>query len=308
MIGLRDALADYLAIRRALGFKLERSALLLADFVWFMEREGASTITTALAVSWATNVSGGANWRVDRLGVVRRFAQYLAAIDSATEVPPSNLLPCEGRRATPFIYSDADILGLMAAATRSLRTRIRRCTYATLIGLLAVTGMRVGEVIQLDRSDINWGDGVLTVRNAKFGKSRLVVLHSTTISALHDYGRVRDEMVPHPRDPNFFVTPVGTRLLYCNVQWTFSRLTRTAGIQPRSSQCRPRLHDLRHTFAVRTVAGWYRDGLDVEAKLPLLSTYLGHTTPRDTYWYLSATPDLLGLAAQRLQRSLGDLS
>lgn len=195
MTGLHDTLADYLAVRRALGFKLERSGLLLADFLRFMDREGASTITTALAVAWATDVRGGANWRADRLGVVRGFAQHLQAIDPTTEVPPPDLLPREGRRAAPFIYSDADILGLMAA-TQSLRTRIRRSTYATLIGLLAVTGLRVGEAIQLDRSDINWDAGVVTVRNAKFGKSRLVALHSTTVQALHEYDHLREELVP----------------------------------------------------------------------------------------------------------------
>lgn len=306
MTGLHDRLADYLSVRRGLGFKLERAGLLLADFVTFMDREGATNITTALALAWAADVQGGANWRAGRLVVVRGFAQYVQAIDPATEVPPADLLPREGRRAAPFIYSEVDILGLMSAS-QGLRTRIRRSTYATLIGLLAVTGMRVGEAIQLDRSDISWKDGVLMVRNAKLGKSRLVPLHSTTVQALHEYARLRDESVTCPRNDSFFVTPTGTRLLYCNVQSTFSRLTRAAGIQPRSQRCRPRLHDLRHTFTVRSVMGWYRDGLDVPAKLPILSTYLGHTNPRATYWYLSGTPELLGLAAQRLQASLGEL-
>lgn len=192
-------------------------------------------------------------------------------------------------------------------AANSLHSRIRRCTYFTLIGLLAVTGMRVGEAIRLDHRDIDWNDMTLTIRKTKFDKSRLIVLHPTTVAALHAYDCLRNELIPHPPDPSFFVSQAGTRLLYCNVQWTFVRLVRLANVAPRSARCRPRLHDLRHTFAVRTALGWYRDGVDAAARLPLLSTYLGHTTPRDTYWYLSATPELLSVAANRLERQLGDL-
>ncbi len=306
MSTLQQAIADYLAVRRALGFKLRRPELLLTDFARFMDRAGVDTITTALALAWATNVSGGANWKADRLGVVRGLASYLKAFDQDTEIPPADLLPREGRRATPFIYSEADIVSLMGAANH-LHSRIRQRTYATLIGLLAATGMRVGEAIRLDRRDIDWSDGTLTIRKTKFDKSRLLVLHPTTIAALRAYDHLRDRLVPHQTDPSFFVSQTGTRLLYCNVQWTFGRLVQQANIAPRSARCRPRLHDLRHTFAVRTVLGWYRDGLDAATRLPLLSTYLGHTNPRDTYWYLSATPELLGVAAERLARQLGDL-
>lgn len=306
MSTLKEAIADYLAVRRALGFKLRRAELLLADFARYMEIAGAHTVTTELAVAWATKVSGGANWKAARLGVVRGFAGYRKALDPCTEVPPADLLPRQGRRATPFIYSEADIVRLMQAAN-SLHSRIRRCTYFTLIGLLAVTGMRVGEAIRLDHRDIDWNDMTLTIRKTKFDKSRLIVLHPTTVAALHAYDCLRNELIPHPPDPSFFVSQAGTRLLYCNVQWTFVRLVRLANVAPRSARCRPRLHDLRHTFAVRTALGWYRDGVDAAARLPLLSTYLGHTTPRDTYWYLSATPELLSVAANRLERQLGDL-
>ena len=304
---LEKALADYLVVRRALGFKLNRPELLLADFARYMERVGANTVTSELAVAWATNVSGGANWKADRLSVVRNFTRYLQALDPATEIPPDNILPRQGRRATPFIYSETDIVNLMRTA-KHLRSRVRRCTYTTLIGLLAVTGMRVGEAIQLDRSDVDWAEGTLTIRKAKFDKSRLIVLHPTTVTALRVYDHLRDQLIRHPKDPSFFVSQAGTRLLYDGVQWTFGRLVRQANIEPRSPRCRPRLHDLRHTFAVRTVLGWYRDGLDAAPRLPLLSTHLGHTTPRDTYWYLSATPELLDLAAARLARQIGNPS
>ena len=306
MSTLKEAIADYLAVRRAFGFKLRRAELLLADFARYMEIAGVHTVTTELAVAWATNVNGGANWKASRLGVIRGFAAYRKALDPSSEVPPADLLPHQGRRATPFIYPNADVVSLMQAAN-NLHSRIRRCTYFTLIGLLSVTGMRVGEAIRLDRGDINWNDVTLTVRKTKFDKSRLIVLHPTTVAALQAYDRLRDQLISNPLDPSFFVSQASTRLLYCNVQWTFARLVRLANITPRSTGRRPRLHDLRHTFAVRTVLGWYRDGADAAARLPLLSTYLGHTTPRDTYWYLSATPELLRVAANRLEHQLGDL-
>lgn len=261
-------------------------------------------MTVEAALAWATQPVGGARWLALRLTVVRGFAAYLHAIDPANELVPTDLLPDRGQRATPYLYSDADIAGLMAAAM-TLRTPHRAATYATLLGLLAVSGMRVGEAIRLDRGDLDITEEMLTIRNSKFGKSRLVPLHPTSVTALRRYRRRSDRPRPVLPAPALFVSDAGTRLLYCNVNWTFLKLVRRAGLVPRSAACRPRIHDLRHTFAVRSILDAYRVDADVQARLPLLSTYLGHVNPGATYWYLSAAPELLDLAGQRLERHLG---
>src|SRR5262249_50423843 len=223
----------------------------------------------------------------------------------SAEVPPADLVPWRPCRATPYLYSDADIAALIAAAA-SLRFPLRTAAYQTLIGLLAVTGIRVGEAIRLDRADLDLPDGVLTVRESKFGKSRLLPLHPTTAEALRAYLRLRDRLHPQPSTPAVFISPAGTRLLYCNVHSTFQRLARQAGLQPRSASCRPRIHDLRHSFAVRSLLDAYASGQDGQARLTLLATYLGHVDPSATYWYLAAAPELLALAGQRLENHLAD--
>jgi integrase len=236
--------------------------------------------------------------------VVRGFATYLHSVDPAAEVPPVDLLPARSRRATPYLYSSEDIAALIAAAG-TVRFPLRAATHQALIGLLAVSGLRVGEAIRLDRDDLDFEHGLLIVRNSQFGKSREVPLHATTVQALRSYLRRRDRLHPPPSAPAVFISTAGTRLLYCNVNWTFLRLVRRAGLVPRSASCRPRLHDLWHSFAVRTVLeGYLADG-DLQARLSLLSTYLGHVDPGATYWYLSAAPELLALAGQRLARHLG---
>lgn len=303
MSALRDALQEYLTVRRALGFKLERAARLLPDFISYLELRGARTVTTALAVEWARQPSEGPSaWWAQRLGIVRGFAKHLQVLDARTEVPPADLLPARARRATPYLYSPRDIEDLMGAA-RDLGPALRSATYTTLIGLLAVTGMRVGEVIRLDRQDVDWTHGLLVVRNSKFGKSREVPLHDSTVETLRGYQHLRNRHVRRPKAPSFLLSTAGTRLHYKNVHWTFLTLVRQAGLQRRSAHCRPRPHDLRHTFAVSTLLNWYRTGADVEARLPLLSTYLGHTDPGSTYWYLSATPELLSLAVRRMEKA-----
>jgi len=186
-----------------------------------------------------------------------------------------------------------------------LRSSLRVATYRTLIGLLAVTGLRVGEAIRLDRCDLDLTHELLVVRDSKFGKSREVPLHPSTVRALRDYRRLRDRLQPTPSTPALFISPARTRLIYCNVHATFRQLRRRAGLQPRSASCRPRIHDLRHTFAIRTLLDGYQTDGDVQPRLALLSTYLGHVNPDSTYWYLSAAPELLALAGQRLERHLG---
>lgn len=308
MIALRPALKDYLAMRRALGYKLQRTEKLLAEFIGFVEASAADRITVDLALAWACRpAEGDQSWWSGRLSVVRGFATYLHTLDTATEVPPTNLLPARSHRTVPYLYSDDDLAALMAAA-EMLNSRLRILTYQTLIPLLAVTGMRVGEAIRLNRDDLDFKAGILTIWLSKFGKSRELPLHTSTLDALRTYLQRRHQLCPDPKAPSLFISTAGTRLLYCNVNWTFLRLVRHAGLQPRSKACRPRLHDLRHSFAVRTLIDAYRADADVAARLPLLSTYLGHLHPANTYWYLSAAPELFALAGKRLERSLEEPS
>lgn len=303
MSRLREALADYLAVRRALGFKLARQEKLLAQFVDDLERRGQELVSVEHALAWATLPAGrSSTWWADRLSVVRGFAVHLHTLDPAHQVPPRGLLPPRPSRATPYLYSAQEI-AVLIAATEILRFPHGRATYRTLIGLLATTGMRVGEAIGLDRSDLDSDRGVLVVRHGKFGKSRELPLHPSTVDALTRYLRRHDR--PETASPSLFVSSTGSRLAYCAVQRTFRRLVETAGLGARSASCRPRLHDLRHSFAVGTLLDAYRGGADIDARLLLLSTYLGHVDPKATYWYLSAAPELLALAARRLEHHLG---
>jgi integrase len=307
MSALRRNLEQYLALRRAVGCKLERAGRLLPDFITYLHRHRSETVTTELALRWARQPpNGDPAWWAEKLGLVRGFASYLQAIDPRTEVPPIDLLPRPIRRLTPYLYAEQDIPRLLRAAQR-LHPPLRAATYKTFFGLLAVTGMRIGEAIRLDRQDVDWTNRLLVIRGSKFGKSREVPLHDTTIDALRAYARLRDRIAPRPKSPSFFLSSVGTRLIYMCALRTFWELLRRTGIKRRSPRCRPRPHDLRHSFAVRTLLDWYRDGVDVQTRLPTLSTYLGHSDPSSTYWYLSAAPELLALAAQRLESVQGEL-
>jgi integrase len=300
MSGLRQALAGYLDLRRGMGFRLDRDARLLGQFISWLEEHGAVTITTADALAWVTLPAGaGPSWLAFRMRAVRGFARYLRTLDPAAEVPPPGLLPARKCRAVPYLYSGADIAALIAQA-QQLRTPLRRAAIGTLIGLMAVTGMRRGEVIGLDDEDFDPVRGLLLVRHAKFGKQRLLPLHPTTVSAIQDYQRLRDQVFPRPRSQALLVSCAGTRLLNYKVGQAFATLARRAGLAPRPGGSRPRPHDLRHSFAVTTLLDFYRDGGDVAARLPLLSAYLGHAEPASTYWYLHAAPELLAEAARRL--------
>lgn len=306
MSALRAGLADYLALRRGLGYRLVRAEKLLAQFVAHLETSGQGQVTIEAALAWARAPAGGSpDWWGHRLSVARGFAAYLHTLDPAHEVPPADLLAARTGRATPYIYTDAEIAALIGAAT-GLRAPLRALTLSTLIGLLATTGLRIGEALGLDRSDLDPAEGILAVRAGKFAKARELVLHPTSVGALEEYLAQRDRLCPAPADPALFLSLAGTRLLYCNFHLAFCGLVATAGLVPRSSACRPRPHDLRHTFAVRTLAGWYAAGAEVGALLPALSTYLGHVSPSATYWYLQAAPELLGPAAERLERHLGE--
>jgi integrase/recombinase XerD len=303
-IDLDRRLEEYLRIRRALGFKLERDGKLLAQFIGYLHDQGADAITIDHVVAWVGLPAGaGRGWLAFRMSVVRGFTGYLHTLDPAVPVPPADLFPPGPHRAVPYLYSD-DELAALVAATDTLRYPLQRATYRTLICLLAVTGLRVGEAIGLDDADLDIEHGVLTV-TGKFGKPRQVPLHPSSVAALAAYRRRRKKAHPHPSTPALLVSMPGTRLINVDVNATFVKLVGRAGLAPRSASCRPRPHDLRHTFAVATLLDWYRNGGDVAARLPLLSTYLGHVDPASTYWYLHAAPELLAEAAQRLDAHLG---
>lgn len=297
---------DYLQIRRAMGYKLVQDGRMLHTFAAHLDAVGAEHLTIDDAVAWATGYGqAGAAWRAGRVTIIRGFARYLAALDPATEIPPVGLLPEVKHWIVPHIYSDDEIAAVVGEAGR-LKHPHRADTYQTLINLLAVTGMRIGEIVRLDCGDVDLDDGVLTIRNAKFGKSRDVPVHPTTVDALRGYAARRDERRPSPKSPAFFTSSTGTRLLRDNISTVFPTLVRAAAVSSAPGRRRPRAHDLRHTFAVRCLIGWHRDGVDVRQRLPLLSTYLGHVDPANTYWYLSAVPELVELVAERLDARQGE--
>jgi len=302
MSPLRAAVDEYLAMRRALGFKLEGVGYALRSFVAFAEREGVEFITTDLALRWATAPAQAQPHRwASRLGAVRRFARHHHAADARTEIPPDGLLRHSYRRKQPYIYSDEEIDKLLVAARAlSSPSELSGHTYTTLFGLLSVTGMRLGEALGLDRDDVDLQTGVLTVRHAKFGKTRFVPIHPTTCGALDRYARHRDLMFPALDTRAWFVSEKGTRITKGMAERMFCVLSHDIGLRGPTERRWPRIHDFRHSFAVRTLLSWYRTGLDVERKIAHLATYLGHVEVRDTYWYLSATPEILLWAARRL--------
>jgi integrase/recombinase XerD len=302
MTAVADAARDYLRLRNSLGHDLAEYHRQLPRFVAFLEAEGLPTVTVAAALAWAQgpDVDPATSIAPRRMTIARGFACYLSGIDARTEVPPTGLIASRQRWRPPFIYSPGDIEALLAQAGQ-LRP-MPAATHETLIGLLAVTGMRVGEAIRLDRADIDWADAVLTIRESKFGKTRMVPVLGSTLTMLERYARTRDRLCQQTATTSFFVSTAGTRLIYACTGQVFRRLRDRAGIGAGADHP-PRIHDLRHTFAVRTLLGWYQAGDDVEGRLPALSTYLGHRDPRSTYWYLSAAPELLALAAAQLERS-----
>jgi integrase len=307
MSDLSDALTHYLAIRRTLGRVDRLVSSLLHHFVAFVDQAGSPFITTDLVRQWALQPTGAhpSTW-AGRLVIARRFAVWRRASDPRTEVPPADLVGQRYRRKPPQRYRDQDLVALLqSTAALPSATHLRGRTYATLFGLLAVTGLRINEALQLDRSDVDLDTGVLLIRRTKFGKSRLVPIHATTQEALRAYGRERDRILTRGTTSAFFLSERGTRLTEWSARYTFAVVSRTVGLRPPVRDGRrhghgPRLQDLRHRFAAQTLITWYRSGIDVERELPKLSTYLGHVHTADTYWYLEAIPELLQLAADRL--------
>lgn len=302
---LRKALEEYLSIRRKLGFKLERAGKLLHDFVLFTEKENASFITVELALRWATQSQNCQKaWTATRLSIVRGFARYQSAMDPRTEVPSQELMPYRYHRRPPYIYHTVEIKRLIKAAQQlHSPLGLRAATYSTIFGLLAVTGMRISEPIGLNRKDVDLINGILTVYQTKFGKSRLVPIHPSTQKALQQYECLRSKIFPKPGTESFFISEQERRPTDCTVRRTFVQLSRQIGLRGRHDSHGPRLQDFRHSFATKTLLAWYRNGMNVDRHMPELSAYLGHAHVTDTYWYLSAVPEILQLAAMRLEQS-----
>lgn len=315
MSDLREAMEQYLSLRRSLGFKLIDAESALRSFVAFAERDTASHVTTDLALRWlklsTTKEPATLSYR---LNIVRRFAIWRSAADERTEVPPKNIMPYRYHRKPPYIYRDEEIERLVGTARKLPSPKgLRGPTYATLFGLIAATGMRISEAVSLDRQDVDLEESVLSIRESKFRKSRLVPVHVTTRDALSDYAKNRDRVLHRPQSDAFFVSERGTRVTHWAARDNFAIVSRQIGIRKKIKGkrvgCGPRLHDMRHRFAAQTLVDWYRAGINVEHEIHKLSTYLGHAHVNDTYWYLEAVPELLELATQRLmqeRKEVGD--
>lgn len=299
---LQQAAGDYLSLRRSFGFRLSGYDGPLADYVRHLERAGLDTVTVDSALAWAVEPVTSLARHAQRLSIARGFATYLHSLDPRCEVPPRDLLPHGRRRVPPHIYTAEEITALMAQS-RLLRPQLRAATLETVIGVLVVTGMRSGEATRLERGDVDLDAGRLRIIATKFNKSRELALHPTVVDALERYGRLRDRRWPRPVTAAFFVSGTGRRLSQSSLEQAFAELVRQAGLEPPpgSRARRPRLHDARHSFAVATLLRWHRTAQDVQALLPALSAQLGHVDPTSTYWYLTAVPELLALASERVQ-------
>ncbi|EPR75459.1 phage integrase family protein [Leifsonia rubra CMS 76R] len=297
---------DYLRLRRGLGFTLAFEGVVLPQLVEYLEAAGATSVTAELAIAWAQLPQGVApiSWS-HRLGAVRGFARYMTTVDAGTQVPPAGVFGGQNPRPTPYLWSERDIRALLKAAGE-LPSPFRAATYESFLGLLAVSGLRSGEAMSLLAGDIDLDAAVITVSQAKFGRARLIPLHSSTVTKLRSYTQHRDGLHPRSRSKTFFVSDAGTSLKSSTVNYTFRKLVTGLGLG--SSKVHPRMHDLRHTFAVRTLINWHRAGHDIEARIPALVSYLGHVSPASTYWYLSASPELMELAAERLDEHFGQRS
>lgn len=303
MTPLHQAVQDYLALRRSLGFKLRCTGALLLKFTAFAESRGAEYVTISLALEWATQSphQQPATW-AGRMKAVRVFARFQHAIDPRTEVPPFGLLPYRPPRLRPYLYTHEEIRRLLEATARlSSRRGIRPQSYHCLLGLLAVSGLRISEALALQEQDVDLQAGILTIRQSKFRKSRLVPLHPSTVNALRQYVEQRDLLLPARSSDSFLVSDLGRPLEVAAVRRTFYELSRWTGLRQGAINRGPRLHDFRHRFAVETLIRWYRAGQDVQRRLPVLSTYLGHAHVSDTYWYLTHCPELMEWAVKRLE-------
>jgi len=297
---LRQQLADYLDVRRQFGYALTNVGRWLGHFVHYCEERGADVVTTELALAWATQPTNcGARYHAQRLSAVRGFARYLQALDPRTTVAPTRLIAGQYQRPAPYLYSSAEAWSLMRAA-RELSPELRAVTSEAILGLLFASGLRIGEALGLERADVDLSEGVLTIHHSKFDRSREVPLHPTCVAALRAYERRREELMPRVTSPAFFLSDAGARVPYHRFRTDFRSLVTKVPIASPPPD-RVRIHDARHTFCVNVLARWHDEGADVRALLPSLSTYMGHVNPASTYWYLSASPQLLEHAVTRLE-------
>ena len=303
MKSLNQAVDDYLALRRSLGFKLREYGDCLHEFVSFLAKNRTARVTNKLAVEYATQrrYEKPVSWS-RRLIIIRGFARYRIGADPRTEVPPLGLLKFRSQRAKPYLYSESEIRRLLAAALKiESPHKLQPHTYHCLFGLLAVSGLRLGEAVNLQPQDVDWAEGILTIRGAKFGKTRLVPLHPSTLAVLRGYGALRDKIFTGRVLPTFLVTSHGTKLEKTNLSRIFRELSRQIGIRKPGVRNGPRLHDFRHRFAIETLLRWYRRGESVPQRMQVLSTYLGHVNVSGTYWYLGSTPELMAAASKLIE-------
>jgi integrase len=299
---MRTKVQQYLAFRRGLGYQLRIEGRLLEQFARYADRAGHhGPLTVELALRWARRPRGADQlYWARRLEIVRGFARHLAAVEPATQIPARQLLGPAHRRTTPYIYSSAEVAALMAAAQQlAPASGLWPHTYATLLGLLACAGLRISEALRLRCADVDCDRGVLTIWETKFGKSRIVPLHPTATRALAAYAQNRARLVTKARSDYFFVSDWGEGLPYSTVRTVFRKLCE--GQRITGLDRRPRLHDVRHTFACRRVEQWYDAGVQLPHAVSALSVYLGHAKVSDTYWFLTATPELLARAAARFE-------
>jgi integrase len=308
-MSLRHELDRYLSVRRSLGYDLRTAERVLRRFVDFAETEQAQHITTTLFLRWQNTFgqAGRETWAA-RFGMVRLFAQWLHGLDPTHEAPPRGLIPSRYRRMRPYIYSAAEIAAIVdAAAELSSVYGMRGLTCATLFGLIAVTGLRISEALGLDTGDVDLDEGVLRIRRGKLGKERMLPLAESVTARLRTYACERDRLLGVTPEP-FFVTCGGDRLGDCGARYNFALVCQRLGLRDPQQYNRhgrgPRIHDLRHSFAARTIIGWYRTGKDPSREMIKLTTYLGHTKPENTYWYIEAVPELLELASHRVVGSV----
>ena len=301
----QEPLAAYIELRRGLGYRFDSEVNLLRAFDRYVHERGSTELTQELALEFATNNSNtSTNYRFERYRVVRQFSEYRAIFDPQTPLLDPKALPLSKTRTRPYIYTDEELARLLHEARHiSSNHSVRGVTLHTMVGLAASTGLRIGEVVGLDRTDVDLKRGTLLVRQSKFGKDRYVPVHSTTLEVLRHYATVRDTAFPNCQDPAFFLSLRKRRFCRNTLQQAFCKLARRAGLRGPKGRG-PSFHSLRHRFAVKRLVAWYKAGLDIQAMLPALATYMGHVNYTDTAYYLTATPELLELAAQRHQSSL----
>lgn len=306
---LTHRLEEYLALRRAMGYSLDSTGRLLGKFTEYADLKGQHTITTSLFLDWKASF-GNANpntW-AQRLGMVRMFAIWLAQRDDQTEVPPTQLLPGNQKRNTPYIYSKSEIASIVEEAGKLPSDYgTRGALWRTFFGLVSVTGMRVSEAIKLDNSDVDMKNAVVTVQQGKNNRIRQLPIDQSVVEQLNDYAQLRDQFINTASD-RFFLKEDGIPASACGARYNFAQVSMKVGLRSQQRFCRhghgPRIHDLRHTFAVHTILEWFREERNIEREMYKLSNYLGHTKPKNTYWYIEAIPELMQLAAARSESRL----